>query len=315
MTLMERVLFIGTPEFAVPSLMALLNSCHVVGVVTQRDRPAGRGRRLSVSPVKQLALQHEICVLQPISVSSPEVLQQIAALAPDVIVVVAFGQILRQDLLELPPYGCLNVHASLLPRWRGAAPVASAILAGDPVSGVTVMKLDAGLDTGPILAQRKVPILADDTKFLLEDKLACLGASLLIDTLPGYLAGEITPCPQREFGVTIARRLRKEDGLLDWSQPAVELERKVRAFHPWPGVYTLLHGVQLKVLRASVVSCSGVDAPPGTLVLLEGGVAVITGKDALYLKEVQLAGKRRMDIAAFLCGQKNCVGSRLGTVD
>jgi len=305
----------GTPGFAVPSLKALLSSCHVVGVVTQPDRPAGRGRQLSVSPVKQLALRREISVLQPISVSTPEVLQQVAGLAPDIIVVVAFGQILSQGLLDLPPYGCLNVHASLLPRWRGAAPVAAAILAGDPVAGVTIMKLDAGLDTGPILTQRKESILPGDTRLLLEGKLARLGASLLIDTFPGYLAGGITPRPQPESGVTIARRLRKEDGLLDWSRPAGELERKLRAFHPWPGVHTLLHGVQLKVLRARVVSCPGVGAPPGTLVSLDGGVAVITGKDALCLEEVQLAGRRRMDIAAFLCGQKACVGSCLGTVD
>jgi len=305
----------GTPEFAVPSLKALLNSYQVVGVVTQPDRPAGRDQKLSVSPVKKLALQHKISVLQPISVSAPDALEQIKALAPDVIIVVAFGQILRQDLLELPPCGCLNVHASLLPRWRGAAPMAAAILAGDAVTGVTIMKLDAGLDTGPLLTQREEPILPDDTRPLLSGRLAHLGASLLIDTLPGYLAGGIIPHPQPASGITVAPRLCKEDGFLDWSRSAVELERKMRAFHPWPGVHTLLHGVQLKILRARVVSSPEVDAPPGTLVSLDGGVAVITGKDALCLEEVQLAGRRRMDIAAFLCGQQDCTGSRLGMAD
>jgi len=312
---MERVVFMGTPEFAVPSLEALSRAYQVVGIVTQPDKHAGRGRRLSVSPVKQLAMEHEVPILQPRSVNDPESCSQIADLAPDVIVAVAFGQILKQDLLDLPSYGCLNVHASLLPRWRGAGPVAAAILAGDSVTGVTIMKLDAGMDTGPILAQREEPIRPSDTRLELETRLARLGADLLLDTLPGYLAGDIVPRPQPDQGVTFAPRLRKEDGLLDWSQPAVQLERQLRAFTPWPGVHTLLRGVQLKVLRASVMSCPGVDAPPGTVVSLDGGVAVVAGEGALCLEEVQLPGKRRMDIAAFLCGQREFIGSRLGTVD
>jgi len=248
----------GTPEFAVPTLTALIEapSLDVVGIVTQPDRPAGRGRRLTPSPVKRVALERGLPLMQPRSLHTPEALAQLATWRPDVIVVAAFGQILRQDVLDLPPHGCLNVHASLLPRWRGAAPVAAAILAGDEVTGVTIMRMDAGLDTGPILAQREEPIRPDDTR----------AAALLVETLPVYLAGDLLPRPQPEEGVTYARQLRKEDGRLegvtyarqlrkedgrlDWSHSAIELDRRVRAFTPQPGAFTLWRGRRLKVLRA-----------------------------------------------------------------
>jgi methionyl-tRNA formyltransferase len=310
---MARVVFMGTPEFAVPVLEALANAhdVDVVGVVTQPDRPAGRGRRLAPSPVKRVALEHGLPLSQPRSLHPPEAVAQLAAWEPKVIVVAAFGQILRQHVLDLPPHGCLNVHASLLPRWRGAAPVPAAILAGDEVTGVTIMRMDAGLDTGPILAQQEEPIQPDDTRADLEKRLAQLGAALLVETLPAYLAGDLVPRPQPKEGVTYAGQLCKEDGLLDWSRSAVELDRQVRAFTPWPGAFTSWRGRRLKVLRAVVLSTWRGNAPPGTVVALADGAAVATGEGALRLEEVQLAGKRSMDIKAFLCGQRDCVGSQL----
>jgi len=312
---MAQVVFMGTPEFAVPVLEALADAHQVVGVVTQPDRPGGRGRQLAPSPVKQVALEHGLPLSQPQSLRTPEAVAQVAAWEPEVTVVAAFGQILRPDMLDLPPHGCLNVHASLLPRWRGAAPVPAAILAGDEVTGATIMQMDAGLDTGPILARREEPIRPDDTRATLEERLARLGAALLVETLPPYLAGDLLPQPQPEKGMTYAGQLRKQDGLLDWSTPAIELDRRVRAFNPWPGAFTTWRGRWLKVLRAAPLPGWRGDAPPGTVFALADGVAVATGAGALRLEEVQLAGKRRMAISTFLCGQRGCVGSQLGAVE
>ena len=309
---MARIVFMGTPDFAVPALEALVDSYRVVGVVTQPDRPAGRGRRRRPSPVKQTALDRGIPLSQPRSLRMPEAVAQLAAWAPDVIVVAAFGQILRQDVLDLPPHGCLNVHASLLPRWRGAAPISAAILAGDDVTGVTIMRMDAGLDTGPILAQREELIQPNDTRATLKERLAQIGAELLIETLPVYLAGKLVPRPQLEEGVTYADQLRKEDGRLDWSLSAIELDRRVRAFAPWPGAFTTWQGQRLKILRALPMRDWRGDAPPGTVFALADESVVATGKGALRLEEVQLAGKRPADIAAFLRGQRSFLGSRLG---
>lgn len=303
----------GTPAFAVPVLQALAGTHQVVGVVTQPDHPAGRGRELQPPPVKQVALEYGLPFIQPHSLRTPEALAQLAAWQPEVIVVAAFGQVLRQEVLDLPPHGCLNVHASLLPRWRGAAPIPAAILAGDALTGVTIMKMDAGLDTGPIIARREEPIRPDDTQTALGERLAQLGARLLVETLPLYLEGTLLPQPQPEEGVTYARQLRKEDGLLDWSRPAVELDRWIRAFHPWPGTFTFWHGQMLKVLRATPLLDWCGDAPSGTVFALADGVAVATGAGALRLEQVQLAGKRPMDISLFLHGQRDLIGSRLGT--
>jgi len=308
---MTRIVFMGTPEFAVPALDALADAHQVVGVITQPDRPAGRGRRLAPSPVKQVALERGLSLSQPHSLRTPEAVAQLSAWKPDVIVVAAFGQILPQDVLGLPPHGCLNVHGSLLPHWRGAAPVAAAILAGDEVTGVTIMQMDAGLDTGPVLAQREETILPDDTQATLEKRLAYLGAELLVETLSAYLAGNLLPRPQPEEGATYAGQLRKEDGLLDWSRPAVELDRQVRAFTPWPGAFTTWRGQRLKVLRVVPLPEWHGDAPPGTVIVLADGVVVATGEGALRLEEVQLAGKRPMDIAPFLRGQRDFAGSAL----
>lgn len=305
----------GTPEFAVPVLQALDDAHQVVGVITQPDRPVGRGQRLKPPPVKQVALERDLPLYQPQSLRAPEAVAQLATWEPQVIVVAAFGQILSSEVLGLPPYGCLNVHPSLLPRWRGAAPVEAAILAGDEVTGVTIMQMNAGLDTGPILAQQEEPIRPDDTQATLERRLARLGADLLVKTLPAYLAGDLRPRPQPEEGATYARQFRKEDGRLDWTRPAVELDRQVRAFNPWPGAFTTWQGRRFKVWRAAPLPDWQGEAPPGTIVVLEDGVAVATGEGALRLEEVQLAGKRRMDIEAFLCGQRECEGVRLGEVE
>jgi methionyl-tRNA formyltransferase len=313
--IMARVVFMGTPDFAVPTLTALADTStvDVVGVVTQPDRRAGRGQRLLPSPVKRAALARDLPLFQPRSLRTAEAMAQLTTWEPGVIVVAAFGQILRQDVLVLPPFGCLNVHASFLPRWRGAAPVPAAILAGDKVTGVTIMQMDEGLDTGPILAQREVPVEPRDTWGTLEPRLAQLGAELLIETLPSYLAGELLPQPQPAKGVTYAGQLSKDNGLIDWSRPAVELDRQIRAFHPWPGAFTTLRGKRLKLVRTVALPGWRGDAPPGTVIALNGEtvVAVVTGEGALRLDEVQLAGRRSMDIESFLCGQRDCVGSRL----
>ena len=229
-----RIVFMGSPEFAVPSLEALVSAGEkhtpaflVVGVVTQPDRPAGRGHDLMPPAVKMAALRLGLPVLQPEKLRLPEAMQQLQAWSPDLIIVAAFGQILRPEVLDLPKYGCLNVHGSILPRWRGAAPVQAAILAGDRETGITIMKMDPGIDTGPILSQRSLPIASDDTSGTLFKKLAPLGAELLLETLPKYLSGEIQPRPQAEEGATYTKMIKKEDGLLDPTRPAAELERKV----------------------------------------------------------------------------------------
>jgi methionyl-tRNA formyltransferase len=312
---MARVVFMGTPGFAVPALERLAETHQVVGVVTQPDRPAGRGRHLALAPVKQAALARGLPLAQPLSLRTPQAQAQLADWEPDLIVVAACGYILPQDVLDLPLHGSLNVHASLLPRWRGAAPVAAAILAGDDVTGVTLMRMDAGIDTGPLLAQRQEPILPDDTRASLEARLGRLGAELLMETLPAYLAGDLRPHPQPEDGVTYARPLHKEDGRLDWSLPAVALDRQVRAVTPWPGAFTTWRRRQLKILRAVPLPGWRGDALPGTVVAQAGALVVATSEGALHLEEVQLAGKRPMDVAAFLHGQRDFDGSRLGVAE
>ncbi len=253
-----RCVFMGTPEFAVPTLSRLLLEHHLVGVCTQPDRPAGRGRRLAASPVKALATAHGVPVFQPASLrKDPAAVAELARLAPDVVVVAAYGLILPPAVLEVAPGGALNVHASLLPRWRGAAPVAHAILAGDAETGVTIMRMDAGLDTGPMLARRAGPILAQDTTGTLTGRLAEWGADLLAATLPRWMAGEITPEEQDETLATLAPRLAAADGYLDWSLAAATLARRVRAMHPWPGAFTLLDGARLKVHVVTAAAGSG----------------------------------------------------------
>lgn len=293
----------GSPEFALPTLRGLAAGYPVVGVVTQPDRPAGRGRELTPPPVKQLALQLGLPVIQPQRLKEPEAMQQLQDWAPDVIVVAAFGQILRPAVLDLPPFGCVNVHASLLPRWRGAAPIQAAILHGDPQTGVSIMRMDPGVDTGAILSQQATPILPDDTASSLAERLAELGAGLLLETLPAYLKDDLQPQPQDDSLATYAPMLKKEDGQLDFSQPADILARRVRAFHPWPGAFTTWEGQALKIHRAHAV-----DAPstaPATTSVHAGLPALGCAQGLLLLDEVQPAGKRSMPGEVFLRGAKH----------
>ncbi|MFN3741714.1 MAG: methionyl-tRNA formyltransferase [Anaerolineales bacterium] len=300
---MTRLVFMGSPQFALPALRALAENYRVVGVVTQPDRPAGRGQQVTPPPVKILAQELGLPVAQPVRLRDPQAMEQLKAWQPDLIVVAAYGQIVPPDVLNLPRWGCLNIHASLLPRWRGAAPIQHAILAGDTETGVTIMKMDEGLDTGPILLQRAIPIAADETAKTLTEKLAKLGATLLLETLPQYLNGRLSPRPQPSEGVTLAPRLKKEDGLLDFSLPAVVLERRVRAFFPWPGAWFIWQGAPFKVLRARVVS--DVNADPAAHLRWQGWPAIGTAQGLLVLEEVQPAGKKPMNGKVFLTGARH----------
>src|SRR5690349_7014116 len=244
---MTRVVFMGSPDFSLPTLQVLAAAYEVIGVVTQPDRASGRGRELKPPPVKLLAQELSIPVIQPEKLRQPEAMEQLRVWGPDLVVVAAFGQILKKDVLYLPRFGCINVHASLLPRWRGAAPINAAILHGDEETGVTIMKMDVGLDTGPILTQRSISLTRGDTAGSVFEKLSHLGADLLIETLPDYLSGKIEPLPQPEEGMTYAPMLKKEAGQLDFTHPAEELERRIRAFNPWPGAFMAFDGTLLKI--------------------------------------------------------------------
>jgi methionyl-tRNA formyltransferase len=295
-----RIVFMGSPDFALPILTMLAKDFSVVGVVTQPDKPAGRGRVLTPPPVKELAVSLGIPFIQPDRLKEPGAMEQLLAWAPDLMVVAAFGQILRQPVLDLPRLGCVNVHASLLPRWRGAAPIQAAILNGDSTTGVTIMKMDAGVDTGPILSQRPVEILGDDTSETLGRRLSVTGAALLAETLPAYIDGRIVPQPQTEELATRASLIRKEDGLIDFSLPAAVLERRVRAFTPWPGAYFTWQGAPLKVIHAHVVEDTAGVA--GQEKIIHKFPAVGTASGWLVLDEVQPAGKRPMPGNVFLLG-------------
>jgi methionyl-tRNA formyltransferase len=300
----------GTPEFALPTLHALADAYDVVGVVTQPDRPAGRGLAVRASPVKLLALELCLPVIEPPRLTSPDVL---ADWAPELIVVAAYGRILRSTILDLPRHGCVNVHASLLPRWRGAAPVPAAILAGDPETGVTIMQMDAGMDTGPILAQRSAPVLDDDTSASLSPRLARLGSDLLMEVLPDYLAGRLSGTPQDGTQATYAPPLAKRDGILDPAMPADELARRVRAMDPWPGAHLLWQGRRLRVLEARAVQ-----APPGhagRIEEIDGLPAVVTPKGLFVLEKVQLEGRNPVPGDGFMRGARGFLGGTVTVPD
>jgi methionyl-tRNA formyltransferase len=309
-----RIVFMGSPQFAVPSLEQLLRSRHqIVAVYTQPDRPAGRGRALVAPPVKEAAVRHGLTVVQPDDFRSSKSVSQLAEFRPDVIVVCAYGQILPQSVLDIPPRGCVNVHFSLLPRHRGASPVAAAILAGDEFTGVSIMLVSRKLDTGPILAMAAITISPQDTTGTLTDKLSLVGANLLEEALARWLRGEITPRPQDETRATYFSEIKKDVGEIDWHLPAVDIWRRVRAFNPWPVCYTKWRGKQLKIVEA--VPLAGQAAPEiGRVVALPGhevGLGVGTGEGVLGLLMVQLEGKRIMTAAEFLRGQRDFIGSVL----
>jgi len=292
----------GSPDFSLSTLRALADAYDVVGVVTQPDRASGRGRELRPPPVKLLAQELDISVMQPEKLRQPEAMEQLRAWNPDLIVVAAFGQILKKDVLYLPRFGCINVHASLLPRWRGAAPINAAILHGDEETGVTIMKMDVGLDTGPILTQRSIRLTQEDTAGSVFEKLSHLGADLLIETLPDYLSGKIQPVPQPEEGMTYAPMLKKEEGQLDFTNPVDELERRVRAFNPWPGAFMDFDGAFLKIHRAHVAEA---EAEAGQRLIYRDQPAVGAGSGLLVLDEVQPAGKKSMSGKSFLAGARH----------
>ena len=308
---MDRIIFMGTPHFGQIILQALIGRYEIAAVVTQPDEGAGRGRKVTISPVKALALVHNLPVLQPVKVRQPEVVEQLRSLAPAAIVVAAFGQILPPSILSLPPHGCINVHGSLLPRHRGAAPVPAVILAGDKETGITIMLMDAGMDTGPMLSQASIGIAPDDTTASLTENLGALGAQLLLGTLPRWMAGEVTPEKQDDSLATYTRLLRREDGHIRWADTAEGIGRQCRAFNPWPGAFAYRGGQQIKVLRARPVATQFPGEPPGTVVQLDAQVGVVTGDGTLVLEQVQLAGKRAMSIEDFVRGQRNLVGTVL----
>lgn len=303
-----RIVFMGSPDFALPSLRALAGGgkgMDIAGVVTQPDRASGRGREIKMPPVKALALELGLPLIQPEKLRQPEAMDQLRAWAPDLIVVAAFGQILKPDVLDLPRFGCINVHASLLPRWRGAAPINAAILNGDEETGVTIMKMDVGLDTGPILANRSTHLTSDDTAGSVTAALSVLGADLLIETLPDFLAGKLVPIPQPAEGVTYAPMLKKEDGRLNFTRPAVELERRVRAMNPWPGAFIEYNGEPLKVLRAHAdIILTYMVQGPGARLLVGNQPVVTTSRGVLFLDEVQPPGKKPMEGRAFAAGAR-----------
>ena len=303
-----QIIFMGSPEFALPTLRVLADHYPVVGVVTQPDRPAGRGRTLTPPPVKVLAEELGLRVIQPASLRDPGTMAKLRDWKPDIFIVAAFGQILRAEVLDLSPYGSLNVHASLLPRWRGAAPIQAAILHGDEQTGVTIMKMDTGIDTGPLLSQQVVPIQSEDTAGTLSLKLAQRGADLLIDTLPAYLSGDLQPQPQ-QGDHTYAPMLKKSDGRLDFTQSAAALERKIRAYDPWPGTFMTWQSGQMKILKAKAAHSSEdrSEGQPGQRTIYKDHPAVFTREGILVLEELQPAGKKAMDGLVFLRGARDWV--------
>ncbi len=295
-----RIVFIGAGEIGVPTLQALLKSEHeVVGIVTQPDKPVGRAQIIEPPPIKKALAGAKMPILQPARIKEHQAIAEIRALIPDVIVVMAYGQILPRDVLEIPKIACINLHASLLPRWRGAAPVQAAIAAGDRETGITVMYMDEGLDTGDILLHRKIDILPTDTGGSLHDRLAKIAPDALLDSLRLFVEGRAPRTPQDNSLATYAPKLKRDDGRIDWSEPAEMIERKIRAFNPWPGAFTKIERQALKIFSGSVVGLSG---EPGKILRSEKELVIAAGKGALSLGEVQLEGKRRMNAMEFLRG-------------
>ena len=313
-----KIVFAGTPEFSVPPLQTLIDSDHeVVAVYTQPDRPAGRGRKLQAGPVKALALEHALAVEQPASLKPAETLDRLRAWRPDLMVVVAYGLLLPPAVLDIPARGCVNIHASLLPRWRGAAPIQRAIEAGDTETGITLMQMDAGLDTGPMLARAATPISDSDTAADLHDRLSELGARLLGEQLDAILAGRLRPEPQDETQATYAAKLHKSEADIDWTRPAPRLLRQVNAFNPWPVAQTGFGDRTLRIWRAACLAVEGDHGHPGR-VLAAGreGVDVACGAGVLRLLEVQLPGGRRIPAGDFGHAQRLagvCLGPAAGT--
>jgi methionyl-tRNA formyltransferase len=306
-----RIVFMGTPAFACPTLQALIDRGEeILAVVTQPDRPKGRGQQHAPPPVKELAESADLPVLQPVKVRAPEFIDSMRELAPDLIVVIAFGQILPKALLEVPRFGCINIHASLLPRWRGAAPINWCIIAGDTETGITTMQMDAGLDTGDMLLKKSITIDQDEDASSLHDRLAALGVDALAETLDLLAKGELVPVSQDDGLTCYAPMLKKEDGAIDWTKDALAIKNLVRGVTPWPGAFTGWEGKTLKVFRVSVASGEG---RPGEILRADRtGLEVACGSGSLLIHELQLEGRKRLPAAEFLAGCKVAAGSLLG---
>jgi methionyl-tRNA formyltransferase len=310
-----RVIFMGSPGFAVPSLEYLVSADYeLAAVYTQPDRMGGRGRSLAASPVKEVASALGLRVVQPPSLKVPEAIEQLADFKPDVIVVAAFGQLLPKPVLELPRLGCLNIHPSLLPKFRGASPLAAAILAGDKFSGVSIIRLDEGMDSGPVLARAQIPIADSDTTASLGEKLSLVGAGLLGEVLVGWVRGEISPQPQDDTKATYCQPIAKEDGEIDWKLPALEIWRRVRAFYPWPGSFSRWRSRTLKIIEAAPLAPK-TKAKVGEVVALDsGGFGIGTGDGILNILKLQLEGKQVLSAAEFLRGQRDFIGAVLPSI-
>jgi len=303
----------GTPSFAVPILRAIHKSNHeLIGVVTQPDRLKGRGRKLGISPVKELATGLRPIVMQPQTTKDEAFIGEVKRMSPDLIVVAAYGRMLTRDLLDIPPLGCINVHASLLPKYRGAAPIQWAIVKGERKTGITIMKMDEGMDTGDILLAQEVEIGDEDTAQSLHDRLAQVGASLIIKAMDQLDKGTLRPIPQDHSEASYAPPLKKEDALIDWSQDGREIFNRIRGFNPWPGAFTYLKGLRLKVFSGEIINEEVREAPGKVVQSGSEGVNVTTGKGSLLIKEVQLEGRKRMPIHEFLVGNEIPPGTQMG---
>jgi len=306
-----RIVFMGTPAFAVPTLQQLVsNGYEIIAVYTRQDQPAGRGQQMCYSEVKRAAIDLNLKVIQPDSLRKEAHQTELSNMAPDLIIVVAYGQLLPKTVLSIPRLGCLNIHPSLLPKHRGAAPIASTILNGDKWGGISIMQMDEGLDTGPVLAQSQVLIRDEDTTATLSEKFSVISAKMLIDILPNWARGTITPQPQNNSLSSFTKQFRKEDGEIDWQKPAIDTWRQIRALHPWPGAYTHYKGKVLKVLEAfpsDVASTASV----GNVVPINRGCGVVTPDGILQLAKVQYEGKQPMSINDFVNGQRSFIGAKL----
>ncbi len=311
-----NLIFCGTPQFAVPTLEKLVaENFPIQLVITNPDEPRGRGHRVQPSPVKETALRHGLAVYQPAKLKTDETRNFISQYRPDAIVIVAYGHIVPQWMIDLPPQGCINLHASILPKYRGAAPIAWALVRGEKETGVTTMKIDAGMDTGDMLLERREPVRDDDTTETLGERLSLIGADLMIETLRQLERGEVAPRPQNSDLATLAPRLKKEDGRMDWAQPAEELARRVRGFAPWPGAFTSFRGKHLHIWRAEAVPAAGGSGlAPGTVTTEGGRLAVACGEGTrLVLHEVQLEGRKRLSAREFMNGARVESGETLGS--
>ncbi|GAB4297535.1 MAG: methionyl-tRNA formyltransferase [Methylophaga sp.] len=308
-----RIIFAGTPEFAAECLNALISSEHdICAVYTQPDRPAGRGRKLTPSPVKQLALEHQLPVEQPLNFKSDDSLKTLADYQADLMVVVAYGLLLPQKVLDTPRLGCINVHASLLPRWRGAAPIQRAILAGDQETGISIMKMEAGLDTGPVLLEARIPILDDDTAQTLHDRLATLGARTLLESLQDIETRLGNAQPQDDSQTTYASKLDKQEARIDWQQPAAQILRQINAFNPWPVAQTQWQELTMRIWHAELADSTEKGKPGDIVQVSKHGLDVQTGDGILRITKLQIPGKRAMPVSDFLNANKVAVGEHLG---